>query len=89
MEIIDELTSRVQQAVREISDLRKERQLLASEVELLRSQVRDLQTKSRENERLKQDHEFLRARLLKLQRKIEKHLLVETTLAAQTAGGRS
>ena len=89
MEIIDELTRRVNQAARELSDLKKDRQQLLSEVETLRVQVRDLQSSARENERMKRDQDQLRARLLRLQKKIDKHLLVETTLAAQSNGGHS
>lgn len=89
MEIIDELSNRVLQAARELSELKKERRQLLSEVELLRTQVRDLQGSAHENERMKRDQEQLRSRLLRLQKKIDKHLLVETTLAAQSSGGRS
>ncbi len=87
MEIIDELTARVSQVVRELADVKKDRQLLLSEVETLRSQVRELQSASREIERMKQDKEQIRSRLVRLSKKIDKHLLVETTLASQANGG--
>lgn len=81
MDPIESLSQRVQQAAREITDLKKERQLLTVELESLRRQGRSYQNLLRENEKMRRDQEQLRARLLRLQKKIDKHLLVETTLA--------
>ncbi len=86
MEIIDELTQKVQQAAEELISLKKERQQTLAELDQLRSQLRDYQTTRRDNEKLRRDQDQLRTRLQKLQKKIEKHLLVETTLASQMRG---
>src|SRR5690242_2443375 len=82
MEIIDELSQKVELAARQIIDLKKDRHQLQSEVDLLRKQLRDYQSTLTENEKFKRDQETLRSKLLRLQKKIEKHLLVEMTLAS-------
>lgn len=87
MEIIDDLTQKVEQAAHTIIELKKERRHASSELDLLRNQLRDYQNLARENERYRREHEQLRSRLLRLQKKIDKHLLVETTLASQMSAG--
>lgn len=86
MEIIDELSQKVHQAAKELVDLKKERQQIYSELELLRNQQADYQSMARENEKMKRDQDQLRTRLQRLQKKIDKHLLVETTLSTQGGG---
>lgn len=87
MDAIESFSKKVQQAARELIDLKKERALFMSELESLRRQVRGNQNLLRENEKLRRDQEQLRTRLIRLQRKIDKHLLVETALSAGTKGG--
>ena len=60
---------------------------MVAELEMLRNQNSDYQNISRENEKMKREQDQLRTRLLKLQKKIDKLLLVETTLATKTGGG--
>ncbi|MCG3203833.1 MAG: hypothetical protein KCHDKBKB_00509 [Elusimicrobia bacterium] len=86
MEFIDELTLKVNQAAEQIIQLKMERHKHVSELELLRNQLKNFDSLLRENEKMKRDQDLLRTRLSRLQKKIEKHLLVETTLAAQSGG---
>ena len=87
MDIIESLSKKVHQAARELTDLKKERHQLLSELEALRRQARGHQHLMRENQKMRQEQDQLRTRLIRLQKKIDKHLLVETTLAAGSAGG--
>jgi hypothetical protein len=87
MELLDTLAEKVQKASRQLIELKKERQQMTSELEILRQQLRNHQSVIRENDRMRREHDQLRNRLLRLQKKIEKHLLVETTLAASASEG--
>lgn len=87
MDAIDSLSNKVQWAARELLELKKERQQFISELEILRGQSRNFQAVLRENERIRREQDMMRARLIRLQKKIDKHLLIETTLAASVMGG--
>ena len=86
MEIIDDLTRNIIQAAQEISSLKNERRQLMNDLESLRHQVRRHDAIVRENEKLRKDQDQLRTRLVRLQKKIDKHLLIETTLAHHSGG---
>jgi outer membrane usher protein FimD/PapC len=81
MELIDELTRRVELAVAEIAALRVEKKQMESELALLREQLRKQSHVNRENERLKKDLARVRVRLEKLDAKIQTYLTTGETVS--------
>ena len=79
MELIDRLERKVRDAASEVTALRRARRELQLEVEQLREALRGHQTAVRENEKFRRDHDRLRARLTRLNGKLEKLLLLEPT----------
>lgn len=86
MENLDRLAKKVEEAANEIISLKKDRKQLTTEVELLRREVQSRQALVRENEKFKRDRELLKTRLTRLQKKIEKQILVEATVQAALGG---
>jgi predicted nucleic acid-binding Zn-ribbon protein len=87
MDILDQLTKKVQTAAHELQALKKEKQQLLSEVELLRQELTHQQHAMREVEEFKRNQERLRTRLEKLGKKIDRHLMSDQPMSF--AGGRS
>ncbi len=89
MEILDQLTKKVREASHELLSLKNERRQLLSEIELLRNQSQQVQSILRENDRIKKDHDRLRARLLKMQKKVERLLALELPVMSPFGGNKS
>lgn len=83
MELLDNLSRRVQQAAQEIVELKKERSQLLSELELLRGQLAKHREVLRENEAFHRDRDRLKNRLERLDRKLGK-LVAGDALYADT-----
>ncbi len=81
MEIIDQLSKRIQDAAQEIINLKKERRDLQSELEYLYREQHRYQNALRDNERLNREQSRLRVRLERLNKVLEKHLGSEPALA--------
>lgn len=71
MDILEQLTKKVHQAADELTSLKRERNQLLSEIELLRANALKHNTPNRDVERYKKDREKLRTKFLKMQKKLE------------------
>lgn len=83
MDILDQLTKKVHLAADELVSIKKERLQLLSEIEILRANNLKAQGLLRENDTLKKDHERLRAKFLKMQKKIDQILALHSTTPDQ------
>lgn len=81
MDFIDQLTKKVQTAAHELMALKKEKQQLLSEIELLRAELHHNQKAMKEVEEFKRNQDRLRIRLEKLGKKIERHLSSDQPLS--------
>jgi hypothetical protein len=81
MEIIDSLSKKVNEAARRIKALEEERSKLLNEVEHLKLQVKRHHELGRENDVLKKNQDAVRGRLLKLQKKLDKQLVLGMEVA--------
>jgi hypothetical protein len=86
MEVIDRLLKKVQLASDELIDIKRDNRHMSSELEALRNQLRDHQLLIKENDRYRRDMDKLRGRLTRLQKKIEKALMVAPAALAATEG---
>ena len=89
MDIIDQLSKKVQTAAHELLALKKEKQQLLSEIELLRQQLEHQTQAMREVESYKRNQERLRIRLEKLSKKIDKQLLSDQVLTFSSSTGEN
>lgn len=88
MDIIDQLTRKVQTAAHELTALKKEKQQLLSEIELLRHELQQFAQAGREIESYKRNQDRLRVKLEKLGKKIDKHMMSGQSLVF-AGGGNS
>jgi FtsZ-binding cell division protein ZapB len=76
MEIIESLTRKVHEAARRIKMLQDERARLLSEIDHLKLQVKRQHELARENDNLKKNQEAVRTRLIRIQKKLDKQLVL-------------
>jgi hypothetical protein len=81
MDALDLLTKRVQQAAVELTSLKKEKRQLLGEVDRLRAEQERLLKSVRENETARRQQEKIRTRLEKISRKIDRHLMSDSSAA--------
>ncbi len=88
MDIIDQLTKKVQTAAHELVALKKEKQQFLSEIELLRHELQQFAQAGREIEAYKRNQERIRIKLEKINKKIEKQMMSGQSLTF-AGGGNS
>lgn len=81
MDVLEQLSRRVQQAAEEIVSLKKERGQLISEIEMMKDQLRGHKIAARDNEGFERDKARLHGKLEKLRTKIEKLMTAESGAA--------
>ena len=82
MDVLEQLSRRVQQAAEEILSLKKERGQLLSEIEMLKDQLRGQKIAARDTEGFEREKARLRTKLEKLRSKIEKLMTTESVPAS-------
>ena len=85
MEIIDSLSKKVFESARRIKSLQDERARLLNEIAHLKLQVQRAHELARENDTLKKNQDAVRGRLQRLQKKIDKQLVLGMEIPAMTA----
>ena len=85
MEIVDSLSKKVFEAARRIKALQEERARLLNDVAHLKLQVQRHHELARENDTLKRNQDSVRSRLQRLQKKIDKQLILGMEIPATTA----
>jgi FtsZ-binding cell division protein ZapB len=85
MEIVDSLSKKVFEAARRIKALQDERARLLNEIDHLKLQAQRQQELARENDSLKRNQEAVRSRLQRLQKKLDKQLVLDMNIPALTA----
>jgi hypothetical protein len=86
MDMLDQLTKKVQQAAHEIINLKKEKTQLLSELELLRQEVQHYQHTIRENELALKTYGRVRSKLEKISKKLEKSMTNEQSVGLVLEG---
>lgn len=86
MDIVESLSKKVHEAAQRIRTLEEERRRFMAEIEHLKLQVKRHHELTRENDNLKKSQDTVRNRLLRLQKKIDKQLIMgmEIPVAAAT-----
>ena len=87
MDVLDQLAKKVQLAANDLISLKKEKQQLVSELELLRHELRHHQSILRENEKLRRHQYLLRAKLEKIHHKLGKYTGTNAQLTYVLEGG--
>ncbi len=81
MEIVDSLSKKVFEAARRIKSLQEERAQLLNEIAHLKLQVQRHHELTRENDTMKRNQDSVRSRLERLQKKIDKQLVLGMEVA--------
>ena len=84
MEIVESLSQKVRQAASRIKTLENENARMAEEVDHLKLQLKHYHELNRENDAMKKNQDAVRGRLVKLQKKLEKQLVLSIDAPTST-----
>ena len=87
MEVVERLIEKVQRAADDLIELKKNNRVLQSEVDLLQRKLKDHQDLIRDNERHRRTFEKLKTRLTKLQKKVERAMIIAPVGGSEEENG--